>query len=170
MSMGLSQFAPISSGAVFSTDPYLWRSAGVVGKTISWGSAGWQSIVSSQSQIALLNEAVVETQSLRHVAIYGDYYPLTDVSSLSETTWAAYQFDLAGQEGFGVYFRNSNATDPSMVSQLQGLSSTKRYSVTTFTNYSVDGPPSVLSGTELADMTIHLNQKQSRLIKYELYF
>ena len=32
--------APISSGAVWDVDPYNWRTAGVFGKTISWGLAG----------------------------------------------------------------------------------------------------------------------------------
>ena len=38
-SMGLSAFAPLSSGGVAWIDPYTWRSSGITGKTADWGLA-----------------------------------------------------------------------------------------------------------------------------------
>ncbi len=88
-SMGLSGFAPISSGGVSSWLPYPWRSSGIVGKTIDWGRAGWEVLLNDTSEMALLRAAVAETQRLRPLAIFGDYYPLTPIAQGGP--WGAYQ-------------------------------------------------------------------------------
>lgn len=93
-SMGLSGFAPLSSGGVSSWLPYPWRSSGITGKTIDWGRAGWEVLLNDTSQMALLRAAVAETQRLRPLAIFGDFFPLTPIALGGGNwglEWAAYQ-------------------------------------------------------------------------------
>ena len=87
--MGLTGFAPVSAGGVAGWDAYTWRSSGVVGKTIDWGRAGWQTLLAQPADMAALRAAVAETQRLRPAAIHGDFFPLTPVNV--QAPWAAYQ-------------------------------------------------------------------------------
>ena len=70
-SMGVSLILPISSGATCggstgAIDPYEWRSAGVVGKAISWGPATWEAIVADATLLAQARAAVAETKRIRY--------------------------------------------------------------------------------------------------------
>ena len=166
--VGLTQFAPVSSGAVFGTDPFLWRSAGVVGKTISWGDSYWHEVISTAQNITRLRQAVAETKGLRPVALKGNFYPLTAVYGLT-TEWAAYQFNVPGEggEGFAFYFRNEDCVEQSsMPTRLQALVPDAIYAVTKSTDYLPDGPAIRISGTELAVMPITLGVAGSMLLKY----
>ena len=151
---------------MFGTDPFLWRSAGVVGKTISWGESYWREVVSNAHNITRLKHAVTETKSIRVVALRGDFYPLTAAFGLREE-WAAYQFHVPGEQVFTFYFRNEGcATQPSMSALLQALDPNATYSVTKFTEYLADGPASNVSGADLATMPVSLPVAGSMLLKY----
>lgn len=180
--MGLTQLAPISSGAVWDVDPYNWRSAGVFGKTISWGLAGWQRILGNDTLVAELKQAVAETKSLRPYA-FGDYYPLTNTTS-SLSDWAAYQFHLptstfrpliqdrdgthiaAADSGFAVYFRRPAATASTMPAGLLGLGAQTKYVVTLYHGYTVSGPHVIKTGAELTQWDVELRANTCVLLRY----
>ena len=180
MSMGLTQLAPVSSGAVWGIDPYNWRSAGVVGKTISWGltggaCGGWQSIMRNATAIAQLKLAVAETKSLREFAIDGDYFPLTP-TTIALTDWAAYQFHkpqecpkpgvCMGNNGFAMFFRRHEAEQTSMSAGLLGLSPSAHYDVVTHHGFAPDGAPTTYSGEELSKLIVKLGKGKSLLLMY----
>lgn len=174
--MGLSSFAPISSGGVVASDPYTWRSSGIVGKTLDWGEVGWQTVASNPSAMAQLRLAVAETQRLRPVAIYGDYYPLTPIA-YDNTLWAAYQFHCSAgvsgcpssDAGFVIIFRRPQvAAGPFNLFlyqiELQGSYRVSWYNESyaetrTITNY---------SGFALAQQTIWLANSSSLLVEYSI--
>lgn len=180
--MGLTQLAPISSGAVWDVDPYNWRSAGVFGKTISWGLAGWQRILANETLVDELKQAVAETKSLRPYA-FGDYYPLTNTTS-SLADWAAYQFHLpAGttpppvgdkdearnvpaDSGFAVYFRRPAAAASTMPAGLLALDAQSQYDVTMFHGYTASGPPATHTGAELTQLDVALPPNSCVLLRY----
>ena len=158
--MGLTQLAPISSGAVWDVDPYNWRTAGVFGKTISWGLAGWQRILANATLVRQLELAIAETKSLRPFMLE-DYYPLTH-TNVDLTQWAAYQFhrgdgEEAGEAGFAMFFRRPNSLEPTMVAGLLALTDDAKYSVTMHHGYEASGPAVTKSGQELALMPIELD-------------
>ena len=181
--MGLTQLAPISSGAVWDVDPYNWRSAGVFGKTISWGLAGWQRILGNDTLVSELKQAVAETKSLRRYA-FGDYYPLTNTTS-SLSDWAAYQFHLPTGEsslavedkdetidptagsGFAVYFRRPAATASTMPAGLLALDIHSKYDVTLFHGYTASGSPVTKTGAELTQWDVALEPNACVLLRYE---
>ena len=51
--------------------------------------SGWKEVTASAANVAELKLAVAETQSLRHVALAGDLYPLT-AATADPALWAAY--------------------------------------------------------------------------------
>jgi hypothetical protein len=92
---------------------YAWRSAGVVGKAISWGPPGWEEIASNPAKLALAQAAVAETKRIRSRGIEGDFYPLSSIS-LDMNVSAMYQFHRRNQnDGFAMVFRRPSA--PSIV-------------------------------------------------------
>ena len=179
--MGLTQLAPISSGAVWDVDPYNWRSAGVFGKTISWGLAGWKRILANDTLVAELKQAVAETKSLRPYA-FGDYYPLTNTTS-SMSDWAAYQFHLptdssvphiggkdgidtaAADSGFAVYFRRPSAAVSAMPAGLLALDAQSKYDVKLFHDYTASGQVTK-TGAELTQWDIVLQPNTCVLLRY----
>jgi alpha-galactosidase len=178
-SMGISGFVPISAGAVLDWHPYAWRSAGIVGKTISWGLEGWQALLSQPTDMELLRQAVAETQRLRPAAIYGDCYSLTPIRS-DESIWAAYQYHCSGptatgtaactaNSGFALAFRRLQALDDSLALGLHGIIAGATYNVSVFVeSYAPTSPPSLVSGSALADMVLDglLQPGQSVLLEY----
>ena len=166
MSVGLSLFAPVSSGAVCDTDAFSWRSAGVVGKTISWGEEGWRRILASPTKSAELRLAIAETKALRQLALEGDLYPLTPVDPLT-TTWTAYQFHRPEHgDGFAMFFRNPDCEAASMTAGLRGIDPNASYAVQLHYNYTATGPPTTWTGNELAVMNVGISRASSLLLKY----
>lgn len=175
-SMGLTQLAPISSGAVWDVDPYNWRSAGIFGKTISWGYSGWQRIIANATLVAQLKLAIAETKSLREFELE-DYYPLTH-TTLDLSQWAGYQFHRppkryiwsstiqTTEAGFAMYFRRPSSSVTSMVSGLLALADEGKYEVSMFHGYQISGPVTKYSGTELSSLRITLEPNQSLLLRY----
>lgn len=169
--MGLSHFAPISAGAVFGWDPYTWRSSGVVGKTISWGQRGWETLMANASALLMLKAAAEETRRIRPIALLGDYYALT-AATYQQDSWAAYQFHCqtgcgAGPVGIAYLFRRPQATTDVFSLVLQNLESSALYNLTVSTSYSPDGPAVKLTGQQLQGWPVHLQSPGSSvLIEY----
>jgi alpha-galactosidase len=162
-SMGLSGFAPISSGGVSSWLPYPWRSSGIVGKTIDWGRAGWEVLLNDTSEMTLLRAAVAETQRLRPLAIFGDYYPLTPIAQGGPWGWAAYQLHCprdappgtcAAGAGFAyVFLRPTGPPFGSFVANLFSIEPAAACVATLRYGYSVNATLRV-TGTQLAALNI----------------
>ena len=182
--MGLTQLALISSGAVWDVDPYNWRTAGVFGKTISWGLAGWQRILGNETLVGQLELAVTETKSLRPFMLE-DYFPLTH-TNVDLAQWAAYQFHrssstpstttgMSGEAGFAMHFRRPGSPQPTMAAGLLALTADVKYSVTMHHGYEASGPAVTKTGQELALMPIALDANDPArshngcvLLRYEL--
>lgn len=153
MTMGISVMLPISSGATCGGDslngiaPYAWRSAGVVGKAISWGPHTWQAIVSDETQLARARAAVLETKRIRPIGIEGDYYPLTNATA-SLSVNVAYQFHRRDQSDGFVYAFHRSAAPAVFSLQLQGVDPTTSYHVHFSRNYSVERTVA-MSGAEM---------------------
>ena len=97
---------------------------------------------------------------------YGNYYALTSYS-LSNTDWAAVQFDgpEAG-EGFVEIFRRSKSPAETEIFRLRGLDPAARYEITNLD----DGSKEELSGKELLNggIRIHLDHvPDSAFISYK---
>ena len=176
MSMGLTSFAPVSGGAVFGWGAYAWRSAGVVGKAISWGLAGWQALAASADDMALLRAGVAETVRLRDAALRGDFYALTPITNAAGV-WAAYQFHCdaalvaecrAGgpTRGFVMAFRRAGAPAPALAAGLRRIPAGGSFRVT----WRVDGynvsDAREMPGAELAQLQLALNETGSVLVEY----
>jgi alpha-galactosidase len=178
--MGLSGFAPLSAGGVSGWDEYTWRSSGVVAKTIDWGLASWQTLVSQPAAMAQLRAAVAETIRVRPLAIWGDFYPLTpialDIRGLAD--WAAYQFhcapgalpDAGGcipSSGLAWVFRRASAGAVFAGTMLHGIAPAATYSVNYSYTYALNRTHTLL-GSQLA--ALHLNMDaaggNSTLIEY----
>ena len=173
----LSWFSPISAGAVWSIEPYRWRSAGILGKTISWGLSGgagapvgWTQITKNATSKAQLRLAIAETQSLRPIALADDsqYHVLTNITAL-RTDWAAYMFDSAADRaaGFAFFFRRPHAAQASMVAGLRGLTGGASYSVERFVGYEKAGLPEKMAGAALTALRVALPQKGSLLLRWK---
>ena len=154
--IGISNFAPVSSGAVFGTDPHSWRSAGVVGKTISWGLGGWQKVLASPIARAELEAGLAETKSIRATALSGDYFVLAG-GMLNQTDWAGYQFAARDTSaGFAYIFRNS-AAETSFVAELQAIDrSCQAYTVELYYGYHLNRTTTA-TGIELSNFTVMLS-------------
>ena len=162
--MGLSGFAPISSGGVEWVDPYTWRSSGVTGKTADWGEAGWQTLMGNETALALLRAAVAETQRLRPAAIYGDYYPLTPIA-YDDSLWAAYQFHCSaartgcpagGDSGWALVFRRPSTPPGPFYLALHDIVTGGQYRVASFNESYAETGSTVVSGAELAARDVWL--------------
>jgi hypothetical protein len=175
--MGLTQLAPISSGAVWDVDPYNWRTAGVFGKTISWGLAGWQRILGNETLVGQLELAVAETKSLRPFMLE-DYYPLTH-TNIDLAQWAAYQFHRpsstpstttggSGEAGFAMYFRRPGSPQATMAAGLLALTTGAKYTVTLHHGYVASGPATTVTERELAAMSVVLEPNGCMLLRYVL--
>jgi hypothetical protein len=167
--MGLTQLAPISSGAVWDVDPYQWRTAGVFGKTISWGLKGWRRILANETLVSQLELAVAETRSLRPFMLE-DYYPLTHTNT-NLSQWAAYQFHRGngaegGEAGFAMYFRRPESTEPTMAAGLLALTADTKYTVTLHHGYVASGSPKTMTGRDLIAVPIALEQNGCVLLRY----
>ena len=177
-SMGLSGFAPLSSGGVSSWLPYPWRSSGIVGKTIDWGRSGWEVLLNDTLQMALLRAAVAETQRLRPLAIYGDFYPLTPIALGGQ--WAAYQLHCpqdatqqggrcaAGAGAAFVFLRPQGPPVGSFLANLYAIDPSTTCIATLSYTYSVNSTLRV-SGEQLSTLSIPFEfgeTSQSVLLEY----
>lgn len=180
--MGLSAFAPLSSGSVSSWTPYVWRSSGLTGTTIGWGEVGWEVLSTDAAAMALLRAAVAEMQRLRQVAVYGDYFPLTPIA-LGEDAWAVFQLHCDPNDfvsggalkcgapvarGFLYAFRRSAATDDTFVAHLHGIDPAASYRLTAAIDSYDRAESVVVAGADLAALSITLSQPSgSALYEYE---
>lgn len=163
-SMGVSLVLPISSGATCGGStgaiaPYEWRSAGVVGKAISWGPATWEAIIGDPSLLAQARAAVAETKRIRLIGIEGDYYPLSNITA-DDRVNVAYQFHRRNEsDGFVYVFHRSRAATKFSI-KLHGVNPIATYQLDFSRNYSVQRTVTMLGSQMRAAVELSFNQPQ----------
>ncbi|MHB8957941.1 MAG: alpha-galactosidase [Pirellulaceae bacterium] len=143
---GLSLYVPIQSAAVWTFEPYGWRSVATTGANISLDHRP-SDFVSDDAR-----KVIQETKDLR--ALYlGDYYPLTEINT-DEKQWCGWQFnrpDLG--RGLATFFRRAACPYAAMDCHLRGLDPLERYEVT----FVDTEEHHVMSGAELSDLRVTVN-------------
>jgi alpha-galactosidase len=169
MTMGLSQFVSINNGQATSWDPYIWRSAGIVGKTIYWGGAGFEHLLQNASAMEQAQQAVAETKSLRPIVLHSqaEYWPLywggtpytypdtTVEIRPTDDTWAVFQWHAAAVGGFVTAFRREKCPSSEHTVSLRGLEPAVTYSMRHCFTYECESGVEML-GKELMNLTLHL--------------
>ena len=184
--LGLSAFAPINNGNIHfkhypaaldvtltALDPYIWRGASMTGGGIHSSEDFWTWVLAEPSRITKLQAAVAERQSLRGLAISGDYWILSPTiggapAELSHPArWVAWQLhDPLTGSGSVTLLRRPNATAPSFTLGLRGLDPTSRYNVSWAHNEYVVDKTEALTGDKLAVLTVTLSPSQSAVVRY----
>lgn len=182
--MGFSQFAPVNGGAlkywvlpagdaVVGTplDPYWWRGSSLTGGGVGSDEAWCTWLLARPSRTATLRAAVEERQSLRSLAIDGDYYihspclggAPADLSAVD--AWAVWQFhDPSAGNGAVTLLRRPNASSTFTLA-LRGPLTAAEYVVHLAHDFN-NGTEQVLTVAELTEMTVTLTPASSLLIRY----
>ncbi|MFV2068626.1 MAG: hypothetical protein ACC645_16775, partial [Pirellulales bacterium] len=153
---GLSLYVPMHSAAVWSFDPYEWRSVATTGANLSMDHR------SASFDRAAARRAIQETKDLRPLWL-GDYYPLAGIE-LDESRWCAWQYDRPDLgKGFAMYFRRAKCRYVALESGLRGLEPGAIYEVT----FADSQKKSTMTGKKLAAMPVMiLESPGSALIIY----
>ena len=103
-------------------------------------------------------------KQLRDIHMTGDVYPLVEGPETDWRKWSGQQIhDPAKNCGMVQIFRRKNSPDPEFQLKLTGLDPAAVYEVEFFT-----GEQCMLSGHELASLTIHLDSPRSfQIIQYQ---
>lgn len=145
---GLSAWVPLHAGAVWSVDPYRWRSA------MSTGVSLYGDIKGEAFPVDLTRQAMAELRRLRPLML-ADYYVLAPVTTALHD-WCAYQYhDPLTDSGFALFFRRPESPFATFEATLQGIDPEGRYSMTFSEGYNSAGRRRV-SGTELANLPVTL--------------
>ena len=145
---GLSAWVPLHAGAVWSVEPYRWRSA------MSTGVSLYGDIRGEAYPVDLTRQAMAELRRLRPLML-ADYYVLTPVTT-SPHDWLAYQFhDPVTESGFALFFRRPESPFETLHAKLHGIDLEGRYSMSFCEGYNCSGRRR-LSGVELANLPVTL--------------
>jgi hypothetical protein len=182
--MGFTQFAPVNGGqikhwvlppgdAVAETplDPYWWRgsslTAGGIGSDEEW--CAW--LLARPSRTATLRAAVQERQSLRFLAIDGDYY-------IHSPALGGAPADLSAVDAWAVWQLHDPDTGSGAVTLLRRPNASSTYTLAlrgplTATDYVVhlahgfdNGTEQVLTAAALERMTVTLPPASSLVVRY----
>ena len=140
---GLSLYVPLHAAAVWSFDPYEWRSVATTGANLSMDHR------SAVFDKKAAKRAIKETKELRPLWL-GDHYPLVGIN-LDESQWSGWQFDRPDLgRGFAMYFRRPKCKYSALESGLRGLDPAAIYHVT----FADTGKKRTITGKELATMPV----------------
>ncbi len=148
--VGLGLYVPLSTNALYSFDPYSFRSA------MTAGVQCYMDLRDPQLDRAQARAAIAELKELRKYYL-GDLYPLTPVTTLP-TDWCAYQFDRPDlRAGIALFFRRHASPYLGVEARLQALDPKAKYDWALTEDYS---PPKWHAGTgaELAALQVHIAQ------------
>jgi alpha-galactosidase len=144
----LSVWVPLHGGAVWSVQPYPWRSA------MSTGVSLYGDIAGEAYPLPLTRQALAELRRLRPLLL-ADFYNLTPVTTAYHD-WTGYQFhDPRSGAGCALFFRRPESQFPTLEASLQGLDPAARYRVSRYETYDLAGETE-LTGAELAALTVTL--------------
>ena len=183
--LGLSAFAPVNNGNIHckhypqapdvsstALDPYIWRGASMTGGGIHSSEDFWTWVLAEPARIATLQAAVAERQSLRGLAISGDYWVLSPTIGgaptelANPTKWAAWQLhDPLTNTGCVTLLRRPNATEPTLTLGLRGIEAGARYNVSMAHGFAA-GEPEAMAGAKLAGLAVALEPSTSVVVRY----
>jgi alpha-galactosidase len=168
---GLSAFAPINSGTTDRYDPYMWRSTGSVGKTLIFGAEVWATLLANATEMAMLRAAQAETQRLRALSIFGDFYPLSP-GLVDATSCAGWQYHCDGTSACGgavggalVVFRRPAAQAPGCSMSPFALLPAAQYSAAFYGDYALDRRVT-MTGAALSAISLTLDAGACVLVEY----
>jgi len=157
--LGIAQWIPYFGTGISGEDPYQFRSQMTPAIVSVWD------LRDDTTDVLTLRKLISQWRAVSP-NYYGNYYALTPYS-LSNTDWAAVQFDRpeAG-EGFVEIFRRSKSPAETEIFRLRGLDPAARYEITNLDH----GSKEELSGKDLLNggIRIHLDHvPDSALISYK---
>jgi hypothetical protein len=149
----------LHGGAVWSAEPYCWRSA------MSTGVSLYGDIQGEGWPIAQTREALAELRRLRPLML-ADYYPLNPVTTAAHD-WTAYQFNDPGTgAGCALFFRRHDSRFPTFEAHLQGLDQNAGYEVIKREGYA-ETSRETMSGQELTALVVTIHDcPGSLLVEY----
>jgi alpha-galactosidase len=153
---GLAAWVPLQSGAVWSAEPYRWRSAMATGASL-YGDIqgeGWP--------VAATKAALAEARRLRPFML-ADYYCLSPVTT-EPHDWSAHQFhDPGAGAGYALFFRRHESPFPIFEAQLRGLEAEATYEVVM---HAETGETSreAMSGEKLARLVVTIPVRPGSLL------
>ena len=183
--LGLSAFAPVNNGNIHckhypqapdvsstALDPYIWRGASMTGGGIHSSEDFWTWVLAEPARIATLQAAVAERQSLRGLAISGDYWVLSPTIGgaptelANPTKWAAWQLhDPLTNTGCVTLLRRPNATEPTLTLGLRGIEAGASYNVSMAHGFAT-GEAEAMAGAKLAGLAVALEPSASVVVRY----
>lgn len=144
----LSAWVPLHGGAVWSAEPYKWRSA------MSTGVSLYGDIRGEAYPIPGTRQALDEIRRLRPL-MQADYYCLSDVTT-ADDGWLAYQFhDPCADRGFAVCFRRHECPQDTFALALQAVDPAGQYRLETYEGYDRASGLDV-TGAELQKLSVTL--------------
>jgi len=158
--VGLGLYVPFSTGALWSFDPYSFRSAMAGGGVPAYLDLRDETLDRDQARAAL-----AELKDLRPYFL-GDLYPLLPLTT-SSTDWCAYQFhrpDLGA--GIALFFRRAESPYLSLRANLRAIDPAAQYEWAVLTDY---GQPDwrPIRGEDLAAARIDIEETPgSVLLRY----
>lgn len=156
---GLSAWVPLHGGAVWSAQPYPWRSAMATGVSL------YGDIRGDGFPVPLTKQALAELRRLRPLMLT-DYYSLMPTTT-DLADWSGYQFhDPQSGSGFAMFFRRPESPMLTREAWLQALEPEAQYNVVARTRYE-ETSREVKSGKELADIMVTIAEAPgSVLVEY----
>lgn len=156
---GLSAWVPLHGGAVWSAEPYQWRSAMATGASLYGDLRG------EGFPVRLTRQAVAELRRLRPLMLK-DYYRLSPTTT-DLADWSGYQFhDPASGSGFAMFFRRPESPRVTREAGLRALEPEGEYQMVAWTGYE-ESVREEKSGKEMADLVVQIGEAPgSVLLEY----
>jgi alpha-galactosidase len=160
MTAGLSRYVPFSTSGQMGATPYLFRSG------FNAGIAFAEDVRSATYPRDLLREAIVEGKRIRKY-YFGNFYPLTEVTTSPED-WCVLQYHrTAEQDGMILAFRRHLSRYGSYESVLNEIDPQSTYEVTYYSDYG-SGKRVSMTGAGLQHLKLEINDAPgSLLIEYK---
>lgn len=158
MTAGLSRYVPFNVSGQMGATPYLFRS-GVNGGGISFA----EDVRPANYPRALLKQAITEAKRLRKY-YFGDYYPLTDVTT-DARDWCVVQYHRpTAQDGMFVLFRRPKSSFASYVlREAQAIEPAADYEVTLSRSYE-PSPPNQMKGEGLLRLKVEVDESPGSVV------
>ena len=153
---GLAAWVPLQSGAVWSAEPYRWRSA------IATGASLYGDLQGEGWPVEQTRQALAEAKRLRPFML-ADYYRLNAVTTAAHD-WSAHQFhDPQTDAGYALFFRRHESPFPTLEAQLQGLDPAATYEVVRREGYD-EASCETMSGQELTSLVVTICERPGTLL------
>ena len=160
MVTGLSLYYPLHTGPVWDMRPYNFRSA------MSPGIVIYTDTESEEFSSESARQGISELKMLRPLFL-GDLYPLLPLTT-SQADWYAYQLDRPDLgQGCVFVFRRPESPDAMHKIRLENIDPKARYSVSITGETYNHSEPEIMSGRELAQRTLQIEEQPgSVLVQY----